>query len=318
MEEEEKKENINLGGETGQVPTDFGKVIDTLHNKNKLSSLRTYQGDTAEFIRSKNESVISIATKEKVRDDKRKEKIEEKTVENLGKISDTGSKKSGFQMNVTMILLSLFLVGGGIMVSFYLFKFLTNEPAPEVSVNNNEIISSSDIITLTSLTKTSFESELSKLSYKNGLNIIKISDAEGKTIQKSQDFLNFLEISLPATLARTLKTEYAIGAISAGGATSLFFILTVNDFGRAFSGMLTWEEKMIDDLSFLNVSKNVQEVFVWKDLILKNKDIRAFANPKNQAKIAYTFLDKNTILIVNDLYAIDTIFSIYISRAVAR
>ena len=53
----EKEENIKNND-------DFGKMVEMLHNKSKLSSLRTYQGDTAEFIRSKNESVISIATKE--------------------------------------------------------------------------------------------------------------------------------------------------------------------------------------------------------------------------------------------------------------
>jgi predicted RNase H-related nuclease YkuK (DUF458 family) len=30
---------------------DFGRVIDSLHNKSKLSSLRTYQGDVAEYIK---------------------------------------------------------------------------------------------------------------------------------------------------------------------------------------------------------------------------------------------------------------------------
>ena len=47
MDPEEKKDS----------PNDFGRVIDALHSKQKLPSLRTYQGDMAEFIKSKDESV---------------------------------------------------------------------------------------------------------------------------------------------------------------------------------------------------------------------------------------------------------------------
>lgn len=46
------------------------KLRDLLHNKNKLPSLRTYQGDVAEFIKEKNHSTISIAVEEKERKEK--------------------------------------------------------------------------------------------------------------------------------------------------------------------------------------------------------------------------------------------------------
>jgi len=66
----ENKEKTGSNEGIGQVPKEFGQVIDTLHSKQKIPSLRTYQGDMAEFIKEKNESVFSIAAKEK----KRKEK----------------------------------------------------------------------------------------------------------------------------------------------------------------------------------------------------------------------------------------------------
>jgi len=56
----------------GGNPNKFGKIIDTLHNQQKLPSLRTYQGDMAEFIKEKNESVVSITVKAK----EKKERIE--------------------------------------------------------------------------------------------------------------------------------------------------------------------------------------------------------------------------------------------------
>ena len=60
----EKKEEVNK----------FGKVIDLLHNKTKLPSLRTYQGDMAEFIKNKDESIVSIVVKEKEKEEREKEK----------------------------------------------------------------------------------------------------------------------------------------------------------------------------------------------------------------------------------------------------
>jgi hypothetical protein len=53
-------------------------------------------------------------------------------------------------------------------------------------------------------------------------------------------------------------------------------------------------------------------------MIIKNKDTRGFVNEKGKSKIAYTFLDKNTILITNNISVIGDISSIYASRSVAR
>ena len=62
-----------MDSENKDKSNEFGRVIDALHSKQKLPSLRTYQGDMAEFIKSKNESVISIAVKEKEKNRKKNE-----------------------------------------------------------------------------------------------------------------------------------------------------------------------------------------------------------------------------------------------------
>ena len=109
-------------------------------------------------------------------------------------------------------------------------------------------------------------------------------------------------------------------------------ILMINDFGRAFSAMLEWEKSIEKDLTFLTSKTKIgqtasttevgaplsSEAFVWKDIIIKNKDTRGLVNSKNQSKIAYTFLDKNTILIVGDINMIGEISSIYASRSIVR
>ena len=333
---------------------EFGKVVDTLHSKQKLPSLRTYQGDMAEFIKEKNESVISIAVKEK------EKKQKEEKYEDLYSTQKPASSGGGFKMNLTILLLSIFLIGGGILASLYIFKLVKRGPVSEVVVEE-KIIPYNNLITLANVTKATLGSELVKLSPAGGISVIKMSDANGLLLQKAKDLFNLLEISLPATLGRTLKDEYIIGAISQNEKPSFFLVIVVNDFGGAFSGMLSWEENMAGDLSFFNTEAEAgsvintvsniavvsttstasttanaiasstatttivsvkipmkPETFSWKDVIIKNKDTRALVNQRNQAKIAYTFLDKNTILITNSLSAIGDISSAYASRSVAR
>ena len=331
----------------GGNPDKFGKIIDTLHNQQKLPSLRTYQGDMAEFIKEKNESVVSITVKAK----EKKERIE-KEEEKLRPV--VKSKKEGFQKNLIIATLSLVLLASGVAVSFYIFNALKKEPMSEVAVEE-KVIPYNNLITLTNITKENFDSELAKLSPSNGASILKISDKNGLSLQTTKDFFGCLGISLPATLERTIKEKYAVGIMFQNNQISYFLVITISDFGRAFSGMLDWESNMEKDLSFMNArtdsfvvantTANIPtstatstatttsstasttlsvkipmklDSFIWKDMIVKNKDTRALINQKNQAKIAYTFLDKNTILITSSLSSIGDIYTIYASRSIVR
>ncbi|OHA86981.1 MAG: hypothetical protein A3A96_03530 [Candidatus Zambryskibacteria bacterium RIFCSPLOWO2_01_FULL_39_39] len=316
---------------------DFGKVIDALHNKQKLSSLRTYQGDMAEFIKDKNESVISVAVKEKVRDERREEQIEkvEEKIDLYHPIQTPTSNKKGFQINLTMIFLSLLLIVGGSVGFFYAFEFIKNGSPPKTATKE-EIIPYNNLITLANVTNVNLGEEFGKLSSSAGINIVKISDANGESFQKIQDFLNFLQISPPSELVRTLRDEYALGVISQNEVNSSFMVITVDDFGRAFAGMLDWEKSLEKDLFFLSrelpkepeVQTDLEEpiqptqpsetIFTWKDVIIKNKDTRALVDEGGRSIIAYTFLDKNTILITDNTLVIGDITSAYNTRSVAR
>jgi len=305
--EEEKNKNNSL--------EKFGKVIDALHKESKLPSLRTYQGDMAEFIKNKDESVVSIAVKEKERQ-REKAKQEEK-LEILQK--SVPGEDQNFKRNVKIISLSLLLIGGGILAFFYVFKLMTKGPVIQPVVNE-EIIPDSGSVTLTGVTDKNLGSKLAEATPGNGISVFKIAGANGPVLPKAGDFLNFMNISLPGALQRALKDQYELGVISQNGEKSYFIVMTVDDFGRAFSGMLDWEENMPKDLAFLDPTGTATsaESLAWKDIIIKNKDTRAFANEKDQTKIVYTFLDKNTILIVNNLLAVADLSSAYASRSVVR
>lgn len=297
------------------------KLAEYLHNKSPLSSLRTYHGDMAEFIKEKNESVISIATKEKERRDEKKDKEEK-----MGSIIPHPQRKQhkeGFQINFTILISSFVLIVGGAVTFFYAFDAIIKAPQGRVTIKE-EIIPYNNVITLANATNTTLNDELHKLPSSNGISIVKISDTNGKTIEKSKDFFGFLKVAPPATLWRTLGDKYALGATYQENEPSVFLVLSTNDFGLAFASMLEWEKDMANNLAFIvsvetaGTSTSTQSAFLWKDLVIKNKDTRVLANAKNETKMAYSFLDKNTILITDGPEAISNILATYTSRSFTR
>src|SRR3989344_4097812 len=279
-----------------------------LHNKSKLQSLRTYQGDVADIIKNQNESVASIAIKEKERD------------LNLEPKQPTSNMSVSF---VTLILTFLLIAGSAVALIF-VFGGLQKDNAPDAPVGTG-LIPHSNIISISNVTLESLPAELEKAaSDGGGVVSLQISDVSGKEIEKTEDLLKFLKAHVPADLLRNLGKEYELGIYAVAGAPDAYFLaLTTNDFGVAFSGMLDWESDLRSDLFFFDTrvqsSTTPSANFVWKDMIIKNKDVRALANVVNDddVVIAYTFLDQNAILITNNLSALSELFSLYASRAVA-
>lgn len=310
MDELENPGQAEEGGSTKE------KLVKTLHNKAHLSSLRTYQGDMAEFIKEKNESVISIAVKEK---EKKEEKLKLKQIEQKEEPAPT-PQKDGLQVNLTILLSSLVLLVGGSFAFVYVFKFISLRPEPRVEIEQ-EIIPYNTTTNITNATKESLPIQIAEIKGGNGINLLKISGQNGKLISKSQDFFSYFDISLPNDLWRTLSGDYAFGTITQESGTVLpFIVIKVDDFGRSFSAMLEWEKTMKENLFLLNPSNtnSGNGINIWKDVIVKNKDTRALVDERSRAILAYTFLDKNTILISNSFTTIENMSQAYASRPVVR
>ncbi|MBN2094197.1 MAG: hypothetical protein JW740_02425 [Candidatus Zambryskibacteria bacterium] len=420
----------------------FGRVIKALHNKVKIPSLRTYRGDVSDFIKQKNESVMSITVKEKKRQQEREEKTQEqerikeqmkkeekeinkkqreieeqrkkeeekiareqqemqeiqrkqieeeneqenkkieeekikeiekrvqerkemeekhrieqekileeeakikkKIEEESKKIKLPGKNKKNLYTNIIILISSLLLVTGGVLTVLYVLNFLNTKPTTDLSIEVS-IIPYNNITTLANVTEDSLGVGLNKLATENGVNLVKISDSSGVSLKTAEQLFSFLNLSLPVGLIRTLQDNYNIGIFSKENRNYPFLILTVDDFGVAFSAMIEWEKYIFEDLAFLNVKPEVDteannisrsiienelintnedadilinpEVFAWKDVIIKNKDTRGLVNGRGETKLVYTFLDKNTILITNNIHIIGNLTDTYASRAVVR
>lgn len=307
----------------GDSSKDFGKVVEALHNKQKLPSLRSYQGDMAEFIKNKNESVISIAVKEKERKEERLEMPEKEKPAAFPKPA-----KAGFKVNFAVLALSLLLIGGGLLASYFVYQFWQNRSLPATVVLKEKILPYNHSIDLKEVSRANFESQFRAIAAESGITVINLSDERSVSLKKSRDFFNALKTPIRPELDRTLRDDFVLGLVSQSSQSSAFLIITVNDFGQAFSGMLDWESSLEKDLSFLAPGAEIasssasstpaKSLFSWKDIIIKNKDTRALVNSKGRSRIAYTFLDKNTVLLIGDISLIGEISSAYASRAVAR
>lgn len=282
---------------------EFGKVIDTLHTKSKLSTLRTYQGDVAEFIKDKNKSTLSIALEEK---HKKEEELKEEPVEK-------SNASKNLSANFTAIVLSLTLLVAGVFASMFVFKYITTPKEPEVSLKT-DIIPYNNEIVLANMDSSSFFVEVQNIPKQNGISIINISDNQGKQVTDSVSLFNFLDIQ-GRSVIRYFDKNFMLGANEEGG---LFLIFKTSDFGATFSGMLEWEKYIEEDLAFMFQTKDEETIFEWKDTIIKNKDVRTLSSKAGQSKIYYSFLDKNTLVITGDETTLTDIFSAFASKPFVR
>jgi hypothetical protein len=289
---------------------EFGKVIDTLHTKSKLSTLRTYQGDVAEFIKDKNQSTLSIALEEKHK--------QEQEIEEGGGTQETGreslsSKNLG--ANFTALVLSITLLIAGVFASIFIFDYLTKPRELDVSLKT-DIIPYNNEITLANMSSESFAAEIKNLPPQNGISIVDISDNQGNQINTSASLFDFLNIR-GRTVTRYFDKNFVLGV---NGEDGLFLIFETSDFGATFSGMLDWEKYIEQDLSFIFDTKDGGEdtSFSWKDAIIKNKDVRVLSDGNGTSRVYYSFLDKNTLAIVGDEKTLTDIFSSFASKPFVR
>ncbi len=116
--------------------------------------------------------------------------------------------------------------------------------------------------------------------------------------------LEVLSFQIPGNFNRTIDS-FAFGATEG----TPFIVINVRSFDIAFSGMLTWENKMSSDLSPLfgtpvSESKDPLARTVGQtrkayfgDAIINNDSVRILLDETGNERITYGFIDENTILI---------------------
>ncbi|PIQ69157.1 MAG: hypothetical protein COV91_00300, partial [Candidatus Taylorbacteria bacterium CG11_big_fil_rev_8_21_14_0_20_46_11] len=135
----------------------------------------------------------------------------------------------------------------------------------------------------------------------------------GSAPATASDLFDALETRAPASLIRAIGPSITFGIHGFRGSQP-FFIIPVTSYDYAFSGMLSWEKDMLDDIGpifgvssrdmSLATGTTTDEVLSFdlqlKDVILRNKDVRALFDKEGKILFLYAFTDKQTLIITTN------------------
>ena len=146
----------------------------------------------------------------------------------------------------------------------------------------------------------------------------------------ADEFLEILQTRVSASFVRSLNNSFMFG-IHVFDDNEPFLIFFVNAYDQAFAGMLAWEPFLPDDLPLLVRQITVAEKtragtttgaalanptpLVFTDTVIKNRDVRALRDKDDNILMAYSFPDKNTLIIATNR---NTLVEIFDRLAAAR
>ncbi len=273
----------------------------------RLKTLRTYQGDMQEYISKNNASIATIAVAEQ----KKKEKEDYK--------EDFQKYEVKNKLLVTLSI-SFLVIGLVAILAVYLTQTMGNEtPTPMES----SIITFSEKEVVVPQNKQFIVSEFSRLvenwnSPANSVLEIQFLDETQSNIKSNiEKIVSFIGPNMPQTMIRSLTEDYMFGIYSFGQ-NAPFIILKTKDYGVSYSGMLKWEENILNDLGFIFKIPGETSSYVFEDEFFKNKDLRVVRSSDRKTIFLYTFLDRETILITSTEEVFSALLDKYINSQITR
>ena len=304
---------VKRGGNPDLVPLEEEKPapIDNV----ELAPIKTYAGDFADHVKETHASTATILAVEQ-------DIAPQFTPEKPNKVR----LSSILYVIAGIVLLIIGITGSYIAYTRYLSAVtpITVEPSVQapIFVDEREQISGNDKTLLRAI-----EQSTTRMLTAGTIRHLYIDPATttGKSI--------FYELNLPApsVLLRNINTENSMAGIvnpaptsviGTGGKQYPFFILSVDSYGDTFSGMLSWEPKMLRDLAAFfppypeapaasvsstttkdspqtaTTSTKTQPAFY--DEVVANHDVRVYRDANNRAIILYGYWNQTTLVIARD------------------
>jgi hypothetical protein len=106
--------------------------------------------------------------------------------------------------------------------------------------------------------------------------------------------------------------------VYAGVNNETFVILTTQDYGQTFAGMLAWEPNMPTDLTTLFPTLAANTNNTWSDDTFNNQDVRIIRDNSGNVILVYGFLDNATLVITGTEDVFQQIASKYINNKLVR
>lgn len=291
-----------------------------------LKSIRTFESDANEALRSQNASLIKIAIAEDTR--RQANPVIEETEK-----SSTGKK-------IAVGLLSILFIAGGGGIIYYIY---TNSQKPTTTSSSQTLSSIIPYQKAREINATGLNKELlvEKLTQATQTSAVAIDSVEylyitttgetGKQMLSSEGLFSALDLMATNEFVRSLDPQYMFGVL---GMTKNhpFLILKTNFYQSGFAGMLAWEKSLGNDFKGLltdnssteqdassKTSDDVLEVELkFSDMVIQNRDVRVLKDRYGLTRIVYSFVDNNTIVIAPNEKTIASIIDAVTKRKFTR
>jgi hypothetical protein len=327
------------------------KTVEELHKERSIKSLRTFKGDAAEAIEKEKTSLVRIKLAEE----------QKRTAQGETKLTQTHGASYGVKAVSFILSLLLILVGVSVFVVSRFFSG-NSSAVPTIVYSTLMPYDKSDNVNVTNVDRSkvieTFETKRAEAPQNQSsvkyLHFVK-AGAVGPSDLTTPQFLSLLRTKAPQNLLRALDDRFMSGTISLSGKSEPFIIIRIASFDNAYSGMLSWEETLGEDLGPLFTSDAIRkpsaeiaiaanvaiiststastttqtipatiphpEALVkspFTDLVVSNIDTRAVRNDRGQVIMLYSFIDKNTLVMTTNENAFRGVVAKFIASKLIR
>lgn len=294
------------------MPRDTSTDTHAANTTVELKRLRTYQSDVEEALKKGGVSLSGIALAEQ---NKRAVKVAPPKVLRLSGVPK-GERTAYmprrpfvFPTKALLVIGALFALAFVSIAGYSRLERFLNSSAPTVPLEPTRAETPGGLSFFGNETKNSFvkavRARLETLPTAEGeLRMLPVT-AAGHPM-RSGDFFTLLHSGAPAELIRVLSGDITLGMYGLRG-NQLFLVFPVGSFDHAFGGMLSWEKLMPDELSGLfniprasaaaSTTSAASSPPVFKDAVIRNKDVRALFDEQGAIRLLYSFLNKETLVI---------------------
>ncbi len=276
-----------------------------------LHTIRTFQSDLAETIKSGEGSLVKIAMAENERKERQRANVD----------PNSGTNKFYVLGGIALVIIAIGVIG------FVLYQQIPKTvPVTQSPTGTPTVIKTDSVVGLniTDLGRDSVREQLSRqyLGTATTINtiqrILPFTQQVGATSQHvvtSQEFFTALGSVAPSQLIRSFDDIFTIGVYSFNG-NGLFIAFKTNAYTTALAGMLEWEQHIFNELySVFNITITEENKGLFqaqfKDRTIKNQDTRALIDAKGNVVLFYTFIGefKDTLIIADKEQTLEEILN---------
>jgi hypothetical protein len=291
-------------------------TIHALHKDDPIQQIRTIHTDVAQSLHEQRSTIprapLNSTTSPAVTQAQRPVQSQRVVIED--------PKRSFLILGISGILIAGGLIALG---GFYLIKTRPKPPTPVV-VNEQIVIPtdrSKNVVLAGDQSLASLIAEAKNNDTYIKPEMVKLVVKDGNRQINTEEFLTKLSPTIPDWFVRSLDPAVYLAAIYNGGnGWHPVFVFKIESYENGYAGMLKWEETIANEFKVLMPQYSQAPVaattstakatpMIFKDIVVRNKDVRSLQDGFGRQSLLYSFADADTLVITTDQAALEEAFS---------